>query len=236
MGNQATKEPWVFLMTTMTEQGARVAPLIDHTLLKAEATQGQVVTMCKEARQYGFAAVCVHPCRIRLVADELAGSAVKPGTVVGFPFGASTSATKAFEAEDALRNGAQELDMVLAISALKDGDRRYVLNDMKAVVRAAVGHTVKVIFETCLLTNAEKVVACELAVEAGVSFVKTSTGLAGGGATVEDVRLMRQTVGTRCGVKASGGIRSLDDVLKMIAAGANRIGTSAGVAIVTAAR
>jgi deoxyribose-phosphate aldolase len=220
-------------MTEMTEQGAKVAPLIDHTLLKAEATRTQVTTLCKEARTYGFAAVCVHPCLIRFAADQLAGSSVKPGTVIGFPMGDSTSTTKAFEAEDALRNGAQELDMVLALSAMKDRDHSYVLNDIKAVVKAAAGRTVKVIFETCLLTDEEKVTACRLAVEAGAHFVKTSTGLAGGGATVEDIRLMRQTVGNRCGVKASGGIRTLDDALKMIAAGANRIGTSAGVAIVT---
>lgn len=222
-------------MPTMTEQGATVAPLIDHTLLKADATRAQVVAVCKEARQYGFAAVCVHPCRIHFVADQLAGSSVKPGTVIGFPFGTTTSATKVFEVEDALRNGAQELDMVLAISAMKDRDYVYVRNDMQAVVKAAAGRTVKVIFETCLLTREEKIMACKLAVEAGVQFVKTSTGLATGGATVDDVRLMRQTVGSACGVKAAGGIRSLDDVLKMIAAGANRIGTSAGVAIVTTA-
>lgn len=210
-----------------------MAPLIDHTLLKAEATRAQVVALCQEARQYGFASVCVHPCRIRLAADELAGSPVRPCTVIGFPLGTPTSPTKAFEAEDAVRNGAQELDMVLAIGALKDRDSAYVLNDIRSVVKSACGRTVKVILETCLLTNDEKVMACQLAVEAGAGFVKTSTGLAGGGATVEDIRLMRQTVGDRCGVKASGGVRTLADALKMIAAGANRLGTSAGVAIVT---
>ena len=218
----------------MTAQGARVAPLIDHTLLKAEATRAQVVAICAEARQYGFAAVCVQPCMIRLAADELAGSPVKPCTVVGFPLGASTTAVKAFEAEDAIRNGAMELDMVLALSAMKDRDFAYVLNDMKAVVKAADGRVVKVILETCLLTNEEKVTACKLAVDAGVQFVKTSTGLAGGGATVDDVRLMRRTVGERCGVKASGGIRTLADAFLMMDAGATRLGASAGVAIVTA--
>ena len=221
-------------MTSMTAQGAKVAPLIDHTLLKAQATRAQVATLCGEARQYGFAAVCVPPCQVRFAADALAGSPVKPGTVIGFPFGYSTSAAKAFEAEDAIRNGAQELDMVLAISAIKDQDHAYVLKDIRGVVAAAAGRTVKVIFETCLLTKDEKVTACRLALEAGAGFVKTSTGLAAGGATVDDIQLMRQTVGNRCGVKASGGIRTLDDALKMIAAGANRIGTSGGVAIVTA--
>jgi len=220
-------------MANLTEAGARVAPLIDHTLLKAEATRAQIVALCREAKQYGFATVCVHPNRILLAADELAGSPVKPCTVIGFPQGAHTTAAKAFEAEDAVRNGAQELDMVLAVGAMKDRDHAYVLNDIRAVVRAAGGRTVKVILETCLLTNEEKVMACRLTVEAGAGFVKTSTGLAGGGASVEDIRLMRQTVGNRCGVKASGGVRTLDDALKMIAAGANRLGTSAGVAMVT---
>lgn len=219
-------------MANLTEAGARVAPLIDHTLLKAEATRAQIVVLCREAKQYGFASVCVHPCRVRLAATELADSPVKPCTVIGFPLGAHTTAAKAFEAEDAIRNGAQELDMVLAVGAMKDHDHAYVLDDIRAVVKAAGGRTVKVILETCLLTNEEKVAACKLAVEAGAGFVKTSTGLAGGGATVEDIRLMRQTVGNRCGVKASGGVRTLDDALKMIAAGANRLGTSAGVAMV----
>jgi deoxyribose-phosphate aldolase len=205
-------------MANLTEAGARVAPLIDHTLLKAEAMRAQIVALCREARQYGFAAVCVHPCRVRLAADELAGSPVKPCTVIGFPQGAHTTAAKAFEAEDAVVNGAQELDMVLAVGAMKDRDHAYVLNDIRSVVKAAGGRTVKVILETCLLTNEEKVMACRLTVEAGAGFVKTSTGLAGGGASVEDIRLMRQTVGNRCGVKASGGIRTLDDALRMIAA------------------
>lgn len=219
--------------TSMTPQGARVAPLIDHTLLKADATASQVAAVCAEARHYGFATVCVHPHMIRFVAAELDGSAVKPCTVVGFPLGASTTETKAFEAGDAVRKGAEELDMVIAISALKDQDHAYVLHDVRAVVQAAGDVPVKVIFETCLLTNEEKVVACRLCVEAGARFVKTSTGLAGGGATVEDIRLMRETVGRRCGVKASGGIRTLADALRMIDAGATRLGTSAGVAIVT---
>jgi len=170
---------------------------------------------------------------IRLAANELAGSPVKAGTVVGFPMGTQTTETKAFEAANAIGNSAQELDMVIAISALKSGNHEYVLNDIRAVVKEAGGCVVKVILETCLLNNDEKVTACRLTMEAGAHFVKTSTGLAGDGATVEDIQLMRKTVGPDFGVKASGGIRTLDDALKMVEAGANRIGASSSVAIVT---
>jgi len=217
----------------MTEKGAEIALLIDHTLLRPDATRREVVALCSEARNFGFAAVCVNPSFVRVAAHELSNSPVKVGTVIGFPLGASTTETKAFEAKDAILNGAQELDMVLAIAELKDHNNEYVLNDIKAVVKAGEERVIKVILETCLLTDEEKVTACKLVVKAGAHFVKTSTGLAEGGATVEDIRLMRRTVGPEFGVKASGGIRSLDDALKMIDAGATRIGTSCGVAIVT---
>ena len=215
-----------------TARNTGIAALIDHTLLKADSRRPQVMALCREAREYGFAAVCVHPVFVGLAAAELAGSPVKAGTVIGFPTGAVSGSVKAAEAAEAVENGAAELDMVLAIWALKD--RRYdaVKSDIAGVVSAAQGCCVKVILETCLLTDDEKVVACGIAVEAGARFVKTSTGLAGGGATVADVRLMRETVGPQFGVKASGGIRTLDDARKMVEAGANRIGTSAGVAIV----
>jgi deoxyribose-phosphate aldolase len=217
----------------LSGRGARVAPLIDHTLLKAEAMPRQVEALCREALHYGFAAVCVNPSMVQRAAGALAGSAVKVCTVVGFPLGASTSTTKAFEAEDAVRLGARELDMVLAIGALKAGDRSAVLADIRAVVQAGGGCTVKVILETCLLTDEEKETACRLAMEAGAHFVKTSTGLAGGGATTEDIRRMRRVTGPAFGVKASGGIRTLDVALQLIEAGATRIGASASVAIVT---
>ena len=214
-------------------RGAAVAPLIDHTLLKPDLREADVVRLCAEARFYGFASVCVPPCRIALARRELIGFPVKAGTVVGFPMGFATAAAKAAEAADAVQNGADELDMVLCVTALKDGDAGHVRKDIRGVVAAAAGRTVKVILETCLLTDEEKVRACRLAVEAGAGFVKTSTGLAGGGATVEDVRLMRRTVGAACGVKASGGIRTLAVALALIEAGATRLGTSSGVAIVT---
>ena len=217
----------------MTEEGARLAGLVDHTLLKQDAAREQVATMCKEARHYGFASVCVNPCMVSLAAKELAGSSVKTCTVIGFPLGAATTASKAFEVRDAVKAGAEELDMVLNVSALKAGDLQYIQDDVRAVVAAAHGLLVKVILETCLLTDPEKVAACEQCVAAGASFVKTSTGFAGGGATVEDIRLMRETVGPDLGVKASGGVRTLEDARAMVEAGANRIGTSRGVAIVT---
>jgi deoxyribose-phosphate aldolase len=218
----------------LTQTGRALAPLIDHTLLKADASPRDVERICAEARCYGFAAVCLNPALLPVAAQELEGTLVKPCTVVGFPLGATPSATKAFEAEHAVKHGARELDMVLAIWALKDGRCDTVLEDVAAVVRAAgAATTVKVILEICLLTDPEKVAACRLAVEAGAHFVKTSTGMASGGATVEAVRLMRRTVGPEFGVKASGGIRSLADAQVMIAAGANRLGTSAGVKIVT---
>ena len=207
------------------------ASYIDHTLLKPEATKEQIIALCAEAKQYDFASVCVNPTWIETAASELAGAVSKVCTVIGFPLGASTSEVKAFETKDAIAKGAGEIDMVLNIGALKGAEYEAVLHDMKAVVEAANGTLVKVIIETCLLTDAEKVKACELAVEAGANYVKTSTGFSTGGATPTDVALMRSTVGPDLGVKASGGVRSLEDLKAMIEAGATRIGASSGVKI-----
>ena len=211
-----------------------IASLIDHTLLKPEATHAGVERLCGEAVRYHFATVCLYPVWVPLAASILRDTGVRVCTVAGFPHGASTTATKAFEAAEAVRMGADEVDMVLAVHAVKDGNMRYAEDDIHAVVKAAEGRTVKVILETGLLTDTEKIVACKVAVAAGARFVKTSTGMGAGGATVADIRLMRKTVGPDIGGKASGGIRTLADALAMIEAGANRIGTSAGVAIVTA--
>jgi len=207
------------------------ASYIDHTLLKPEATKEQIVTLCAEAKQYGFASVCVNPTWIETAVSELAGAVSKVCTVIGFPLGASTSEVKAFETKNAIAKGAGEIDMVLNIGALKGADYEAVLHDIKAVVDAANGTLVKVIIETCLLTEDEKIKACELAVEAGANYVKTSTGFSTGGATPTDVTLMRKTVGSELGVKASGGVRSLEDLKAMIEAGATRIGASSGVKI-----
>jgi deoxyribose-phosphate aldolase len=210
----------------------RICQYIDHTLLKPEATAVQVVQLCKEARQYGFASVCVNPCHIPLVARELKATGIRTCSVVGFPLGAHRTEIKAAEAALAVEDGADEIDMVLDIGALKDGRGNQVSEDIKAVIRAVAGRAlVKVIIECSLLTAAEKVTACRLAVGEGADFVKTSTGFGHGGATVEDVRLMRSTVGPDIGVKASGGIRDLETLLQMIDAGASRIGSSSGVAI-----
>lgn len=207
------------------------ASMIDHTLLKAETTKNQIEKLCEEAKKYEFASVCVNPTWVHYSAQLLSGTNVKVCTVIGFPLGATTSEVKAFETKNAIENGAQEIDMVINIGALKDGNYNLVRDDIKAVVEAANGTLVKVIIESCLLTDEEKVKACELSVEAGADFVKTSTGFSTGGATVEDVALMRKTVGPEIGVKASGGVRSLEDMQKMIEAGATRIGASSGVAI-----
>lgn len=209
-----------------------IASYIDHTLLKAEATKEQIEQLCAEAAQYGFASVCVNPAWVETASKELQGSSVKVCTVIGFPLGASTSETKAFETRDAIANGAKEVDMVINIGALKSGDSERVKKDIEAVVEAAKGSAiVKVIIETSLLTDAEKTAASKLAKEAGADFVKTSTGFSTGGATEDDVRLMREAVGPELGVKASGGVRSLEDLQKMVDAGATRIGASSGVAI-----
>lgn len=204
---------------------------IDHTLLKADSVKSQFDQLLDEAKAYDFASVCVNPSWVAYAAEALKDSDVKVCTVVGFPLGATTSATKAFETKDAIEKGADEIDMVINIGLLKQGDYQAVEDDVRAVVEASGDHLVKVIIETALLTDDEKVKACQLAVKAGADFVKTSTGFSTGGATVSDVKLMRQTVGPDVGVKAAGGARSLEDALAFIEAGATRIGTSAGVTI-----
>ena len=209
-----------------------VAGLIDHTLLKADATKEQIKVLCEEAREYNFASVCVNPTWVKYASELLEGSEVKVCTVIGFPLGATTPETKAFETKDAISNGAHEVDMVINIGALKDKDDELVERDIRAVVAASTGKALsKVIIETSLLTDEEKVRACELAVKAGTDYVKTSTGFSTGGATVEDITLMRKTVGPDIGVKASGGVRNTSDAQKVIEAGATRIGASAGVSI-----
>ena len=210
------------------------ASYIDHTLLKADATSEQVTQLCKEAKEYHFASVCVNPTNVKLCANLLAGSSVKVCSVIGFPLGASTPETKAFEAGQAIRDGAQEIDMVINIGALKDRNLELVARDILAVVQVvhAGNSLLKVIIETALLTDEEKQIVCLLAKEAGADFVKTSTGFSTAGATVEDVALMRRTVGPLVGVKAAGGIRTVEDFENMIKAGATRIGASAGVRII----
>lgn len=215
----------------MIRSAAELAALIDHTLLKPEATPEQIKALCREAVAHSFQAVCINPCYVRLAAAELDRTGVLVATVVGFPLGATTPEVKVAEAVEAVSGGADELDLVLNLGRLKAGDHEYVRAEIAQVVKAVEGRPVKVIIETALLTEEEKVIACRLAVAAGAAFVKTSTGFAKGGATPEDVRLMRQTVGDQVGVKASGGIRDLATLQAMVAAGATRIGTSAGLQI-----
>lgn len=207
--------------------------MIDHTLLKPEATKEQIVKLAEEAKEYSFASVCVNPAWVKTAAEILKDTPdVKVCTVIGFPLGATTSETKAFETKNAIENGADEVDMVINIGALKAQQNDLVESDIHSVVEAAKGKAlVKVIIETSLLTDEEKKRACELSVKAGADFVKTSTGFSTGGATVEDIRLMRETVGPDIGVKASGGVRSREDALALVEAGATRIGASSGVAI-----
>ncbi|MBS6850088.1 MAG: deoxyribose-phosphate aldolase [Clostridiales bacterium] len=212
-----------------------IAAMIDHTLLKPEATPAQIEKLCAEAAEYHFASVCVNPVYIPLAARLLKGTGVKVCCVVGFPLGAIAPEQKAAEAASCAAMGAEELDMVIHVGAAKAGDWALVQRDIEGVVKAAAGHTVKVIIETCLLTDEEKVKACEAAKAAGAHFVKTSTGFSTGGATTHDIALMRKTVGPEMGVKASGGIRDYETAMAMIEAGANRIGASAGIAIVAAA-
>ena len=211
-----------------------IASMIDHTLLKPEATPAQVEKLCAEAAEYHFASVCVNPVYIPLAARLLDGTGVKC-CVVGFPLGAIAPEQKAAEAASCAAMGAEELDMVIHVGAAKAGDWALVQRDIAGVVKAAAGRTVKVIIETCLLTDEEKVKACEAAKAAGADFVKTSTGFSTGGATTHDIALMRKTVGPEMGVKASGGIRDYATAMAMIEAGANRIGASAGIEIVAAA-
>jgi deoxyribose-phosphate aldolase len=211
---------------------SNIAAMIDHTLLKAEATKEQVETLCKEAIEHKFFSVCVNPTWVNTSKELVKGSSVKVCTVIGFPLGASTPETKAFETKNAIDNGADEVDMVINIGALKDKNDSLVEKDIRAVVEAAKGKALtKVIIETSLLTREEKIRACELSVKAGADYVKTSTGFSTGGATIEDIELMRKTVGPTIGVKASGGVRNTEDTQNMIKAGATRIGASAGVSI-----
>ena len=212
-----------------------IAAMIDHTLLKPEVTPAQIEKLCAEAAEYHFASVCVNPVYIPLAARLLKGTGVKVCCVVGFPLGAIAPEQKAAEAASCVAMGAEELDMVIHVGAAKAGDWALVQRDIAGVVKAAAGRTVKVIIETCLLTDEEKVKACEAAKAAGADFVKTSTGFSTGGATTHDIALMRKTVGPEMGVKASGGIRDYATAMAMIEAGANRIGASAGIEIVAAA-
>jgi deoxyribose-phosphate aldolase len=212
-----------------------LAEFIDHTLLKPEATAADIRRLCAEAREHCFHAVCVNGSRVELARHSLEDSAVKVAAVVGFPLGAMDADAKRFEAEAAVDAGAQELDLVLNVGRLKDADDRYVLRELRDVVEAAEGALVKVILEACLLTRDEKLRACSLVLESGAAFVKTSTGFAAGGATLEDVKLLREAVGPEFGVKAAGGIRDAAAARAMIEAGATRLGTSAGVVIVSGA-
>lgn len=213
---------------------SQIAALIDHTLLKPDASEGQIRQLCAEAVQYGFASVCVNATWVALCAELLTGSPCKVCTVIGFPLGATLATVKAFESRQAINLGAQEVDMVLNVGRLKSGQHEQVFADIAGVVEVAHGSgaLVKVILETALLSEEEKIVACILVQRAGADFVKTSTGFGGGGATEADIRLMRRVVGPQMGVKASGGVRTAADALKLVAAGATRIGASAGVQIV----
>lgn len=206
---------------------------IDHTLLKADATEAQIISLCEEAKKYDFMSVCVNPTWVKKAAEVLADSDVKVCTVIGFPLGASSTEAKVCEVKQTIKDGAAEVDMVINIGNLKSNNDVAVKEDIKAVVEVAAGKALtKVIIETALLTDDEKVRVCKLAKEAGADFVKTSTGFSTGGATVEDVKLMRDTVGSEVGVKASGGVRSLEDAIKFIEAGASRLGSSSGAKII----
>ncbi|MCB2297997.1 deoxyribose-phosphate aldolase [Clostridium tagluense] len=211
----------------------KIEQYIDHTLLKPQASEEEIIKICAEAKKYGFASVCANAYYAQLVSSELKGSNVKTCIVVGFPLGATTKEVKAFEAKQAIENGADEIDMVVNVGAIKSNKYEVVKEDIKAVVEVASGRAiVKVIIETCLLTDAEKVKVCEIAKEVNANFVKTSTGFSTGGATVHDIKLMRQTVGPDMGVKASGAVRTTEDAKAVIEAGASRIGASSSIAIV----
>ncbi|MDD4308738.1 MAG: deoxyribose-phosphate aldolase [Thermoplasmata archaeon] len=219
-------------MKSETIENKELAAAIDHTLLRADATAEQITVLCSEAKRHGFASVCVNPGWVRLCADNLRGSGVKVCAVIGFPLGSTSTESKAAEASVAIKDGAEELDMVINIGRLLGDDRQFVRDDIKAVTEAAGGMPVKAIIEICYLSDEKIITACRLALEAGAAFVKTSTGFGSGGATEHAVRLMRRTVGPDIGIKASGGIKTKADALKMLNAGASRIGTSAGVAII----
>jgi len=222
------------ILALPVEDWHSAAKLIDHTLLKPDATRGEVAALCRQAVHYGFHAVMINPANVALAASQLRGTQVKVGTVVGFPLGASLTVTKLVEAEAALRHGAHELDMVMNVGALKSGDRVLVQSEIRSLTQLAHRHgaLLKLILENALLNPEEKILACALAVEAGVDFVKTSSGMAEGGANAADIALMRGVVGVNIGVKAAGGIRTSAHLLEMVDAGANRIGTSASVQIV----
>ena len=211
-----------------------IAKKIDHTMLKADASADTIKRYCKEAVEHKFASVCVNSCHVPLVSSQLKGSGVMTCCVVGFPLGAMLTSAKAFEASESVKAGAEEVDMVINIGAVKDRNWDFVRDDIKAVVEASKPAIVKVIIETCLLTDEEKVKACELSEEAGAAFVKTSTGFSTGGATVEDIRLMRKTVGDRLQVKASGGIRTPEFARELVEAGADRIGAGNGIVLLSA--
>lgn len=215
----------------ITSQDWNLAPLLDHTVLRPDATKADVLRLCREAREFGFVVIFVPPCYIDEAVEAVAGTTIRVGIPVGFPLGGHTTATKVAEAIEGVARGAKVLDMVINVSRLKSGDYDLVRSDMAEVVQATIGVEHKVILETCCLTREEKITACRLAVEAGMDYVKTSTGFAAAGATVEDVRLMKETVAGRAKVKASGGIRDWKTTLAMLEAGADRIGTSASLAI-----
>lgn len=211
----------------------QLAKMIDHTLLKAEATKEQILQLCDEAKRYQFKSVCVNPMWVTTCAEQLAGLPVNVCTVIGFPLGATTTEVKVFETKQAIQNGATEVDMVIHVGALKEGNYEWVERDIRAVVEEAKGKAiVKVIIETSLLTDEEKVKACTISKHAGADYVKTSTGFSTGGATIHDIKLMRETVGPDMGVKASGGIRDRQTALEMVTAGATRIGASSSIALV----
>ena len=210
----------------------KLSKYIDHTLLKADATHEQLQKLCEEAKEYDFKSVCINPCNIPYCKNLLRGSDVLVCTVIGFPLGAMSIESKCYEAYDAIERGADEVDMVLNIGRLKEKDRDYVTEEIRRVKQTVKDHNLKVIIETCLLTDEEKVLACECILDAGADFVKTSTGFSTGGATFDDVRLLKDTVGDRCFIKAAGGVRTKEDFRKMIELGANRIGTSSGTKLV----
>lgn len=234
MGGKPLRPGLIKRRISMEYTKKNVAGMIDHTLLKADATEAQIAKLCQEAKEYGFASVCVNPGYVPEAAEALKGTDVRVCTVIGFPLGATSSEAKAAETADAIAKGAAEVDMVVNVGRIKSGNWDYVRSDIAAVVNAARGRALtKVIIETCLLTDDEKIRVCEIAKDAGADFVKTSTGFSTGGATAADIALMRKTVGPDMGVKASGGIHSTEEAIALIEAGASRIGASAGIAIIS---
>lgn len=234
MGGKPLRPGLIKRRISMEYTKKNVAGMIDHTLLKADATEAQIAKLCQEAKEHGFASVCVNPGYVPEAAEALKGTDVRVCTVIGFPLGATSSEAKAAETADAIAKGAAEVDMVVNVGRIKSGNWDYVRSDIAAVVNAARGRALtKVIIETCLLTDDEKIRVCEIAKDAGADFVKTSTGFSTGGATAADIALMRKTVGPDMGVKASGGIHSTEEAIALIEAGASRIGASAGIAIIS---